>query len=89
MVSNTFTPNGDGVNDEFRPAIQGLAKINYLKIFNRYGKPVFETQDLYNRWNGTRNGKPEPAGTYYWVFNSYDEYRKKTFIRSGWVALIR
>lgn len=88
-VANTFTPNSDGINDEFRPVIQGLARINYLKIFNRYGQPVFETQDLFNRWNGTRNGRPEPAGTYYWVFSSFDEYRKKTFIRSGWVTLIR
>lgn len=88
-VANTFTPNGDGINDEFRPVIQGMAKNNSLKIFNRYGNPVFETQDLYNRWNGSRNGQPEPAGTYYWIFSSYDEYRKKTFIRSGWVTLIR
>lgn len=88
-VANTFTPNGDGINDEFRPVLQGVARVNYLKIFNRYGRPVFETQDLYNRWNGARNGQPEPAGTYYWIFSSFDEYRKKTYIRSGWVTLIR
>lgn len=88
-VPNTFTPNGDGINDEFRPVLQGLAKVGYLKIFNRYGALVFETRDLYNRWNGTSNGQPEPSGTYYWVFSTYDEYRKKTYVRSGWVTLIR
>lgn len=89
VVSNTITPNGDGINDEFRPVIQGMARINYLRIFNRYGQLVFETQQLYNRWNGTRNGKPEPTGTYYWVFSSYDEYRKRTIVKAGWVAVIR
>lgn len=89
VASNTFTPNGDGINDEFNPTTQGVLTINYLKIFNRYGKEIFDTKQLYNRWNGTFNGKPEPAGTYYWVFSCYDIYRKKIMVKSGSVTVIR
>jgi len=89
MASNTFTPNGDGINDEFSPATIGVININYLKIFNRYGKEVFETKGLLNKWNGTYNGRPEPAGTYYWVFSCYDIYRKQTVQKSGPITIIR
>jgi gliding motility-associated-like protein len=89
IVSNTFTPNGDGINDEFRPVIQGVTTLNYIKIFNRYGKEIFQTRQLYNRWNGTYDGKPEPAGTYYWLFSAYDIFRKKQVMKSGSVTIIR
>ncbi|GAB3916352.1 gliding motility-associated C-terminal domain-containing protein [Mucilaginibacter boryungensis] len=89
VAANTFTPNGDGVNDEFRPTTEGVITLNYIKIFNRYGKEIFETKQLYNRWNGTIDGKPEPAGTYYWVFSAYDIYRKKVVTKSGSVTIIR
>lgn len=88
-ASNTFSPNGDGINDEFDPVVVGAAQVNYLKIFDRYGRKVFETRELLNHWKGTYNGKAEPAGTYYWVFNSYDTYYKKTIVRSGPVTIIR
>ncbi len=89
IAGNTFTPNGDGINDLFTPEIKGVVKMNYLKIFNRYGQQVFETTQILNRWTGYMNGKPEPTGTYYWVFSSYDLYRKKEYTRSGAITIIR
>jgi gliding motility-associated-like protein len=89
VVSNTFSPNGDGVNDEFRPTTVGAIKLNYIKVFNRYGIQVFETRQLLDRWDGNFNGKPEPSGTYYWVFSCYDNYRKKEYVRSGPITIIR
>lgn len=67
-LPNTFTPNGDGLNDVFM--IRGLAavRINYLRIFDRWGKLVFETQNGSPNeptwgWDGNdRNGeKLNPA----------------------------
>ncbi|MES2279470.1 MAG: gliding motility-associated C-terminal domain-containing protein [Bacteroidota bacterium] len=89
IVPNTFTPNGDGINDEFKPTTTGVIKLNYIKIFNRYGKEIFNTTQLYNRWNGTIDGKPEPAGTYYWLFSAYDIFRKKQVMKSGSVTIVR
>jgi len=87
--SNTFTPNGDGVNDEFRPQTKGVFKLNYLKIVNRYGQEIFQTKEILNRWAGTSNGQAAPVGTYFWIFSAYDLYRKKDFIKSGSVTIIR
>lgn len=89
IVANTFTPNGDGKNDLFSPEAKGVITVNYLKIYNRLGELIFNTKILFNRWDGTFNGKPEPVGTYYWVFNCYDNFRNKEVTKSGSITLIR
>ena len=70
FVPNTFTPNGDGVNDYF--AFSGsdeLQLIAHLKIFDRWGSIVFEKSnfqpfDEMAYWDGTANGAELPEGTY-------------------------
>lgn len=66
---NTFTPNGDGINDTW--VIRGIE--NYpgasVQIFNRYGLKVFESQKYQSPFDGTINGKPLPVGTYYYIIN--------------------
>jgi len=89
VAPNTFTPNGDGVNDFFNPTTTGVLSINYLKIFNRYGKQVYETKQALMPWDGKLNGQMQPVGTYYWIFNCFDIYRKKTITRSGPITIIR
>src|SRR5690606_25353727 len=42
-VPSAFTPNGDGLNDVFRPTPVGILKLEYFRIYNRYGELVFET----------------------------------------------
>jgi gliding motility-associated-like protein len=51
-IPNTFTPNYDGINDDF--AIQGLADCDHYELFiyNRWGQLVFETNEIGPRWNG-------------------------------------
>ncbi len=52
-IPNSFSPNGDGINDLF--FVDGI-RINpdnfMLRIFNRYGEVIFETSDLYEKWDG-------------------------------------
>lgn len=87
-IPNTFTPNNDGVNDEFRIRVTGYFKLNGLKIFNRWGQLVFESKDLKLVWSGNKNGQKLPVATYYWVIEGIDLYGK--FLRrSGSVTLIR
>lgn len=69
VVPNTFTPNGDGINDTW--------KILYLEsypgctvdVFNRQGQRVYTSVGYSKEWNGTVNGNPLPVGTYYWIIN--------------------
>lgn len=67
-VANTFTPNGDGVNDLWTvyDNIECIENVEVM-VFNRYGGKVYENRTYRNNWNGTYQGKPVPDGTYYAV----------------------
>lgn len=65
FIPAAFTPNDDGVNDVFNVMATGLLDFN-LKIFDRWGSVMYESDDLYNGWNGKIGGKEKaaPVGTY-------------------------
>lgn len=87
--SNTFSPNGDGVNDTFKIAINGYGAFKALKIFNRYGKEVFSSTDINTTWDGTYLGKPVPIGTYYWLFTGINTYDRSPVHEGGVVTIVR
>ena len=89
IAPNTFTPNSDGTNDFFKMNYEGALQFNLLKIYNRYGQLVFETKQITHYWDGTFNGGKIPAGSYYWVLEGADIYRKERIIKSGSITLIR
>lgn len=51
FVPNTFTPNGDGVNDIFQPKGHGITKYQ-LMIFDRWGEMIYETKEFNQGWDG-------------------------------------
>lgn len=63
-VPTAFTPNGDGVNDVIFPDGWGIKKLNYFKVFNRWGQLLFETSEIKAGWDGTYNGVPQNMETY-------------------------
>ncbi len=62
-VPNTFTPNGDGLNDSFGIAGEAIKEL-HLVIYNRWGQKIFETNNINDRWDGTFNGTLAPQGSY-------------------------
>ncbi|MBP6310658.1 MAG: gliding motility-associated C-terminal domain-containing protein [Flavobacteriales bacterium] len=64
-VPNTFTPNGDGVNDVFRAWGKEI-KTYKLYVFNRWGEQIFSTESLTGFWDGTYKGVDSPIDTYVW-----------------------
>ncbi|MBC7508740.1 MAG: gliding motility-associated C-terminal domain-containing protein [Ferruginibacter sp.] len=66
-VPNTFTPNGDGLNDVFR--IKNLPQQRFvsLQVYNRYSQIIFSTRNATGFWNGLFKGKPQPAGSYVYL----------------------
>lgn len=92
FAPNAFTPNGDGLNDYFKPiTLNGCVPINYeFQIFNRYGNRVFFAHQPYHEgWDGTLNGKPLPAETYIFEMRFKDAYTGKDLYYKGDVTLIR
>lgn len=71
FIPNAFSPNNDGINDEYRVTGSGglngqeLLFDNFrLVVLNRWGEIVFESNDIYEGWNGQFKGVPSPVGTY-------------------------
>jgi gliding motility-associated-like protein len=80
LFANTFTPNGDGVNDTW--TIDGIEN-DYsalIRVYNRYGSLVFENRGQYTPWNGQYQGKRLPPGTYYYIISAKNG--KQTFTGS-------
>jgi gliding motility-associated-like protein len=61
VMPDAFTPNKDGKNDLFGPVSFGLTNVKEFKIYDRWGALVHNATD---DWDGTFNGKDQPAGTY-------------------------
>ncbi|MDF3078090.1 MAG: type sorting protein [Sphingobacteriaceae bacterium] len=87
FIPNTFTPNGDGTNDEFVVSMINLRSY-HIKIFNRWGEQLFEANSIFDNWNGLYNGSPLPVGTYYYLINAID-IKRNPVKRSGSVTIIR
>ena len=68
---NTFTPNGDGDNDKWVIANLNLFSECKIWIYTRWGERVFHQKgyDTGTEWDGTNNGLPLPAATYYYVID--------------------
>ncbi|GAC1305869.1 MAG: hypothetical protein NVSMB24_15430 [Mucilaginibacter sp.] len=84
-IPNTFTPNGDGVNDNWD--IKNLKDYQNctVRIFDRWGNELYTSKGYSNPWDGTNKGQPVPFGTYYYVIN----LNNGTPPLAGFVAIVK
>ncbi|MGB0166199.1 MAG: gliding motility-associated C-terminal domain-containing protein, partial [Luteibaculum sp.] len=93
QLPDVITPNGDGSNDFFRPFSSKFVKEVDFKIFNRWGKLVFETSDPQINWNGNyrETNQPVADGTYFYVADlsviTLEGLEKQQI--SGYITLLR
>lgn len=87
-MPNAFTPNGDGVNDDFGFPIQNKNLLLQLITYNRWGQRVFQTDNPIRRWDGTYKGSPQPNGAYLYVLQTKAP-NGKNVTSKGTVTLIR
>jgi gliding motility-associated-like protein len=87
-LPNAFSPNGDGINDIFRPVCVGISTFKYFRVFSRYGELVYETKQAGPGWDGNIGSRPAPMGTYVWEASGID-YNKKAINKKGTVVLVR
>jgi gliding motility-associated-like protein len=88
ILPNVFTPNNDGINDEFIPQeMSNIVSMN-TKIFERSGNLIFETNNLSIDWNGeTKNEKKLSSGTYYYLITYIDLTQKEVELQ-GLISIV-
>ncbi|OFY62504.1 MAG: hypothetical protein A3H98_13135 [Bacteroidetes bacterium RIFCSPLOWO2_02_FULL_36_8] len=87
-IPNAFTPDQDGLNDVFKPEGNGLI-VNYsFKVFDRWGKEMFESNHFDLGWDGNFNGTPVPLGVYTWIISGRT-IQQKELLSSGTVTVLR
>ncbi|MBR0304768.1 MAG: gliding motility-associated C-terminal domain-containing protein [Bacteroidales bacterium] len=73
-LPNVFTPNGDGINDVYQPIppYQGVEKVD-MKVYNRWGRKVFSTENPDILWDGTDENSHQPCseGVFYYSCEVY------------------
>jgi gliding motility-associated-like protein len=84
-VPNSFSPNGDGLNDVFKPQTQKILDYE-LTIYNRWGERVFQSAKVSEGWDGTFNGQKAPSGTYMYQI-VYRFLRQK--LKEGTIQVVR
>lgn len=88
IIPNVITPNGDNKNEVFIVAGLGIDCFN-CKIFNRWGRLLYEWNDASQGWDGTNqnNGKLVEDGVYYYVV-TYCNYKNENFQKAGFVEVL-
>lgn len=88
-LPNAFKPASTYGTGQFGLLNLQLVKINYFKIYDRWGKEVFTTTNDQGKWDGNVEGKPAPMGVYVWEVDGNCANTQQRFRRSGTVTLIR
>ncbi|MBN1197817.1 MAG: gliding motility-associated C-terminal domain-containing protein [Bacteroidales bacterium] len=88
-IPTAFTPNGDGLNDVFRPVAENILEYRMM-IYDRWGQQLFESTTVTDGWDGTVKGNLCPSEVYSFIifFQSYDNLGV-TEKRTGTVMLVR
>jgi gliding motility-associated-like protein len=87
FVPDVFTPNNDGQNDYFFPFYTRNIKLEYFKIFNRWGNLIYNSSSPKPGWDGTYNGLAQPIGAYVWVLEAVDLAGKKIRKKGNFMLL--
>lgn len=86
IIPNVFTPNEDGLNDNFAMRSCGVYEYEIM-IFNRYGDKVFESNSLNINWDGRISGRAAKSGVYFYSIRIKD-FRGQFLDYQGNVTLI-
>ena len=90
-AENVLSPNGDGVNVDFNMHFKhARPEIYNMKIFDRWGELIFETNDLLKGWDGTnKRGNNLQEDVYVWRTEYYYKKKGEKLICVGHITLLR
>ena len=88
-MPTSFTPNGDGKNDQFLIRGTGLLEEKFdLAIYARNGQLIYKTNDIAKGWDGAVSGIPVKSDVYVYDI-SFTDYKFKAHTKRGVVTLVR
>lgn len=87
---NSFSPNGDGINDTWKLSISGYSTKDFeISIYDRWGAMVWKSNDCYDSWNGIYKSNKLPIGTYNWTMILKDVVTDQKYFEKGAISIIR
>jgi gliding motility-associated-like protein len=97
LLPNIFTPNGDDINERFRPKTASPIRRTHIQVFNRWGRKVYESdKDPYINWDGGgplnetgANGKVSNGLYYYLAEVEFADFAGTKRTYKGWVEVVR
>jgi len=87
-VPNAFTPNADGKNDFLHTIPRGIKKIDYFRVYNRWGQLLYESAQEYPGWDGRLQGILQSAQVVVWVVQGVG-IDNRVYLRKGTSVLVR
>lgn len=89
FIPNSFSPNGDGLNDLFFPILNDVKTDGFrFSVFNRWGEVLFDSNQAELGWNGKYKGKACPPDTYVWKIQYTEKSSGELKKREGHVSLV-
>ena len=85
VVPNTFSPNGDGINDFWNLASIADYPTAVIKVVNRDGQLIYQGNGTSTSWDGKYKGQDVPVGAYYYIITLNSKRKNLT----GWVMIVR
>jgi gliding motility-associated-like protein len=89
LLPNAFTPNGDGINDNFRPLHACDMEAYSMTVYNRYGETIYFSKDPLTGWDGKIKGALLNMGGYVWSVKYTKTSTKELIQKQGSVLLLR
>ena len=92
-MPNTFTPNGDGINDTYFPSGKGISLIKRFTIYNRWGEKIYEAVNMLpnnatSGWDGTYKGEALRPDVFVYMVEALC-FTDEPIVLKGDVSLIR
>ena len=88
FVPSGFTPNGDSKNDVIKPILAGMQRLDFFRVYNRYGQLVFQTSAIGKGWDGRIKGELQGTAAFVYTAQAVD-FNGLTVKANGMFTLIR
>lgn len=88
FMPNIFTPNGDGMNDELAVTSKVVTRLDYFRVFDEWGRMVFETRSINDGWDGKVNGQPASVDVFAYILQGKCENGEEV-IKYGNITLVK